>query len=130
MLTARQKDLFDFIVQYIQKTDGVPPSYDEMAEGLNLKAKSGINRLINGLEERGYIRRLPSRSRAIEIVERHDKSAFTVLRQARNEVSRGARRLLREVGRDQAIKIIQQDLAFVMDESADVVDFPVDKAMS
>ena len=67
MLTRKQYDLLHFIHKRLQK-DGVPPSFDEMKEALDLRSKSGIHRLITALEERGFIRRLPHRARAIEIV--------------------------------------------------------------
>jgi repressor LexA len=67
MLTRKQRDLLDFIHKRVQK-DGVPPSFDEMKEALNLRSKSGIHRLIMALEERGFIRRLAHRARAIEVV--------------------------------------------------------------
>ena len=67
MLTRKQLDLLDFINKRLQR-DGVPPSFDEMKEALDLRSKSGIHRLITALEERGFIRRLPHRARAIEIV--------------------------------------------------------------
>lgn len=67
MLTQRQRQLLQFIQQYMQ-ANGVPPSFDEMRGALNLRSKSGIHRLISGLEERGYLRRLPYRARALEIV--------------------------------------------------------------
>lgn len=67
MLTRKQLDLLDFINKRLQ-TDGVPPSFDEMKEALDLRSKSGIHRLITALEERGFIRRLAHRARAIEIV--------------------------------------------------------------
>ena len=67
MLTRKQLDLLDFIHKRLQR-DGVPPSFDEMKEALDLRSKSGIHRLITALEERGFIRRLPHRARAIEIV--------------------------------------------------------------
>lgn len=66
MLTRKQYDLLMFIHTRIQKT-GVSPSFDEMKEALELKSKSGIHRLITALEERGYIRRLPHRARALEV---------------------------------------------------------------
>ncbi|MEM1266966.1 MAG: transcriptional repressor LexA [Pseudomonadota bacterium] len=66
MLTKKQLDLLHFIHTRIQR-DGVPPSFDEMKEALDLRSKSGIHRLITALEERGYIRRLAHRARAIEI---------------------------------------------------------------
>lgn len=67
MLTRKQLDLLTFINERLQK-DGVPPSFDEMKEALDLRSKSGIHRLITALEERGFIRRLAHRARAIEIV--------------------------------------------------------------
>ncbi len=67
MLTPKQKQLLLYIHDRITAT-GVPPSFDEMKEALDLKSKSGIHRLIMALEERGFIRRLPNRARALEIV--------------------------------------------------------------
>lgn len=67
MLTRKQMDLLEFIHKRMQK-EGVPPSFDEMKEALDLRSKSGIHRLITALEERGFIRRLAHRARAIEIV--------------------------------------------------------------
>lgn len=67
MLTRKQLDLLQFIHKRVQR-DGVPPSFDEMKEALDLRSKSGIHRLITALEERGFIRRLAHRARAIEIV--------------------------------------------------------------
>ena len=67
MLTKKQRDLLEFIHNRVQK-DGVPPSFDEMKEALDLRSKSGIHRLITALEERGFVRRLAHRARAIEVV--------------------------------------------------------------
>lgn len=67
MLTKKQLELLDFINKRMQR-DGVPPSFDEMKDALDLRSKSGIHRLITALEERGFIRRLAHRARAIEIV--------------------------------------------------------------
>ncbi|CUJ35546.1 transcriptional repressor LexA [Cognatishimia activa] len=74
MLTKKQKDLLEFIHKRLQK-DGVPPSFDEMKDALDLRSKSGIHRLITALEERGFIRRLAHRARAIEIVKLPDGMA-------------------------------------------------------
>ena len=71
MLTRKQLDLLAFINKRMKK-DGVPPSFDEMKEALDLRSKSGIHRLITALEERGFIRRLAHRARAIEIVKLPD----------------------------------------------------------
>lgn len=79
MLTRKQMDLLEFIHKRMQK-DGVPPSFDEMKEALDLRSKSGIHRLITALEERGFIRRLAHRARAIEIVrlpDAIDSGSFT-----------------------------------------------------
>jgi repressor LexA len=74
MLTKKQLDLLQFINKRIAR-DGVPPSFDEMKEALDLRSKSGIHRLITALEERGFIRRLAHRARAIEIVKLPDAMA-------------------------------------------------------
>jgi repressor LexA len=67
MLTKKQHELLRFIHERL-KEQGVPPSFDEMKEALDLRSKSGIHRLIMALEERGFIRRLPNRARALEVV--------------------------------------------------------------
>lgn len=67
MLTRKQLELLEFIQKRMAQ-DGVPPSFDEMKDALDLRSKSGIHRLITALEERGFIRRLAHRARAIEIV--------------------------------------------------------------
>ncbi|APX90922.1 repressor LexA [Brevirhabdus pacifica] len=71
MLTRKQLELLSFINDRLN-SDGVPPSFDEMKEALDLRSKSGIHRLITALEERGFIRRLAHRARAIEIVKLPD----------------------------------------------------------
>jgi repressor LexA len=71
MLTKKQLDLLKLIQERVAR-DGVPPSFDEMKEALDLRSKSGIHRLITALEERGFIRRLAHRARAIEIVKLPD----------------------------------------------------------
>ncbi|MBP7241036.1 transcriptional repressor LexA [Amaricoccus sp.] len=71
MLTRKQYDLLHFIHDRLQR-DGVPPSFEEMKDALDLRSKSGIHRLITALEERGFIRRLAHRARAIEIVKLPD----------------------------------------------------------
>src|SRR3990172_6267071 len=73
MLTSKQKELLMFIHERLKET-GVPPSFDEMKEALDLKSKSGIHRLITALEERGFIRRLPNRARALEVIKLPDNS--------------------------------------------------------
>ena len=71
MLTRKQYELLTFIHERIRET-GIPPSFDEMKEALDLKSKSGIHRLITALEERGFIRRLANRARAIEVIKLPD----------------------------------------------------------
>jgi repressor LexA len=73
MLTHKQHELLRFIHARL-KQDGVPPSFDEMKDALDLRSKSGIHRLIMALEERGFIRRLPNRARAIEVVKVPEQS--------------------------------------------------------
>ena len=82
MLTRKQHELLMFIQQRIQDT-GVSPSFDEMKEALSLKSKSGIHRLITALEERGFIRRLPHRARALEVVRLPETSAAPRSRRVR-----------------------------------------------
>src|SRR4051794_7184405 len=67
MLTRKQSELLRFIHDRLQ-AEGVPPSFDEMKEALDLRSKSGIHRLIMALEERGFIKRLANRARAIEVL--------------------------------------------------------------
>lgn len=67
MLTAKQHELIRFIQQKLEET-GISPSFEEMKEALDLKSKSGVHRLISALEERGFIRRLPNRARALEVL--------------------------------------------------------------
>jgi len=71
MLTRKQFELLRFINERL-KESGVPPSFDEMKDALDLRSKSGIHRLITALEERGFIRRLPNRARAIEVIKLPD----------------------------------------------------------
>ena len=73
MLTRKQFELLRFINERL-KESGVPPSFDEMKDALDLRSKSGIHRLITALEERGFIRRLPNRARAIEVIKLPDQS--------------------------------------------------------
>ncbi|WP_045837788.1 transcriptional repressor LexA [Hyphomicrobium sp. 99] len=74
MLTEKQKDLLLFIHARMQER-GVPPSFDEMKDALDLRSKSGIHRLITALVERGFIRRLPHRARAIEVIKLPDNQS-------------------------------------------------------
>src|SRR6201994_4835567 len=74
MLTRKQQELLLFINQRLSQ-GGVSPSFEEMKEALDLKSKSGIHRLISGLEERGFIRRLAHRARALEVIKLPEESA-------------------------------------------------------
>ena len=77
MLTAKQRELLIFIDERLNQ-DGVSPSFDEMREALDLKSKSGVHRLISALEERGFIRRLPNRARALEVLKLPETRSATV----------------------------------------------------
>jgi repressor LexA len=77
MLTQKQKELLVFINERLQDS-GVPPSFDEMKDALELKSKSGIHRLITALVERGFIRRLPHRARALEVIKLPESSSHAI----------------------------------------------------
>ncbi|SKA33697.1 transcriptional repressor LexA [Consotaella salsifontis] len=111
MLTRKQHDLLMFIHQRL-KEEGIPPSFDEMKDALDLRSKSGIHRLITALEERGFIRRLPNRARALEVLKLPDsmppaakaRAGFTPSviegsRDSRTEVSAPAPRVAPLAGR-------------------------------
>ena len=82
MLTEKQSELLRFIHLRLKQT-GVPPSFDEMKEALDLKSKSGIHRLVMALEERGFIKRLPNRARALEVLRLPESAALPEPRPAR-----------------------------------------------
>src|SRR5579885_3873303 len=77
MLTRKQYELLMFIHERVRET-GIPPSFDEMKDALDLKSKSGIHRLITALEERGYLRRMEKRARALEILRLPENVADTL----------------------------------------------------
>src|SRR5678816_487788 len=77
VLTRKQNELLMFINKRLND-DGVSPSFDEMKDALDLKSKSGIHRLITGLEERGFLRRLPHRARALEVLRMPETAAVGV----------------------------------------------------
>ncbi len=77
MLTRKQYELLMFIHERVRET-GIPPSFDEMKDALDLRSKSGIHRLITALEERGFLRRMEKRARALEIVKLPDNMAETL----------------------------------------------------
>ena len=77
MLTRKQYELLMFIHERVRES-GIPPSFDEMKEALDLKSKSGIHRLITALEERGFLRRMEKRARALEVLKLPDNMAETL----------------------------------------------------
>lgn len=86
MLTAKQHELILFIQQRLEET-GISPSFEEMKEALDLRSKSGVHRLISALEERGFLRRLPNRARALEVLKQPEdvQSSGTPARRAAND---------------------------------------------
>jgi repressor LexA len=88
MLTRKQHELLRFIHERLRET-GVPPSFDEMKDALDLKSKSGIHRLITALEERGFIRRLPNRARALEVIRLPETAAGSAQRRFTPSVVEG-----------------------------------------
>lgn len=85
MLTAKQHELIQFIQQRLDET-GISPSFEEMKEALDLKSKSGVHRLISALEERGFIRRLPNRARALEVIKQPEDATPTSRASVANDV--------------------------------------------
>ena len=85
MLTAKQHELLMFIDTRLNER-GISPSFDEMREALDLKSKSGVHRLISALEERGFIRRLPNRARALEVLRTTDAKTSGAVQPARPQV--------------------------------------------
>ncbi len=82
MLTRKQHELLLFVHERLRES-GIPPSFDEMKDALNLASKSGIHRLITALEERGFIRRLPNRARALEVIRLPDSLSQSPVTQRR-----------------------------------------------
>ena len=85
MLTRKQHELIRFIQVRLEET-GVSPSFEEMKEALDLKSKSGVHRLISALEERGFIRRLPNRARALEVLKQPEDVTSIVRAPAANDI--------------------------------------------
>ena len=81
MLTKKQKELFDYLSEYMSNNQ-ISPSFEEMKEAVNLKSKSGIHRLVSSLEERGFIKRLKHKARAMEIVNKNS----TLLENSTNSI--------------------------------------------
>lgn len=86
MLTRKQHELLRFIQVRLEES-GISPSFEEMKEALDLKSKSGVHRLISALEERGFIRRLPNRARALEVLRQAEDSSSKPVRTAANTSS-------------------------------------------
>ncbi|MEE1876357.1 transcriptional repressor LexA [Altererythrobacter litoralis] len=103
MLTAKQHELIRFIQQRLEET-GISPSFEEMKEALDLKSKSGVHRLISALEERGFIRRLANRARALEVIRMPEDAVPAAKRSApANDsvsVARAAQPAMREPAND------------------------------
>ncbi|HSM52558.1 MAG TPA: transcriptional repressor LexA [Erythrobacter sp.] len=103
MLTAKQHELIRFIQQRLEET-GISPSFEEMKEALDLKSKSGVHRLISALEERGFIRRLANRARALEVIRMPEDAVPAAKRSApANDpvsVARAAQSAMREPAND------------------------------
>jgi len=87
MLTAKQHELLKFIQRRLEET-GISPSFEEMKEALDLKSKSGVHRLISALEERGFIRRLPNRARALEVLKQPEDVTAGSAKPANDTLSR------------------------------------------
>jgi len=83
MLTKKQKELFDYLSHYISK-NSISPSFEEMKDAVNLKSKSGIHRLITSLEERGFIKRLKHKARAMEITRKINNNISNILTNNQN----------------------------------------------
>ena len=105
MLTKKQLDLLEFIHKRVQR-DGVPPSFDEMKEALDLRSKSGIHRLITALEERGFIRRLAHRARAIDIVKLPENLGGEANSFAPRVIEGGASNANRPLGNTMAVEAV------------------------
>ena len=118
MLTKKQHDLLMFIHKRVEK-DGVSPSFDEMKAALSLRSKSGIHRLITALEERGFIRRLPHRARAIEVLRLPSNVGTTSTRGFKPAVIEG------DLGREPAADAIEQMGGTHVSGSSDASSVPL-----
>lgn len=121
MLTKKQRDLLVFIRDRVAD-GGVPPSFDEMKDALDLKSKSGIHRLITGLVERGYLQRLPNRARAIEVLKfpegldkpANDRKSGSAIQNILNTVSEmTSLPLVGKIAAGTPIEAIQNDTDFI-----------------
>lgn len=110
MLTAKQHELIRFIQQRLEET-GISPSFEEMKEALDLKSKSGVHRLISALEERGFIRRLPNRARALEVIKMPEDAVPSAAKRARPA--------------NDAIKMAEAAKAIAGEPANDVIEVPL-----
>lgn len=125
MLTRKQLDLLQFIQQRMQES-GVPPSFDEMKDALDLKSKSGIHRLITALEERGFLRRLPNRARAIEVIRMPESlSGAAAPRPASSGEVRRFTPSVVEGGKSKAAPALRPPTTQAQDEDGRAITIPV-----
>lgn len=112
MLTAKQHELIRFIQQRLEAT-GISPSFEEMKEALELKSKSGVHRLISALEERGFIRRLANRARALEVIKMPE------------DVVPGTRAALAPAAANDALTMAHAAKAVAPEPANDVIELPL-----
>ncbi|MBE5072896.1 transcriptional repressor LexA [Erythrobacteraceae bacterium E2-1 Yellow Sea] len=112
MLTAKQHELIRFIQQRLEAT-GISPSFEEMKEALELKSKSGVHRLISALEERGFIRRLANRARALEVIKMPE------------DVVPGTRAALAPAAANDALAMAHAAKAVAPEPANDVIELPL-----
>jgi len=130
MLTQKQFELLKYINQRITE-NGIPPSYDEMKQAVNLHSKSGIHRLINALEERGYIRRLPNRARALEILKypfNNNNNTFSASQKKSDEKNKNTHESLLQI--PIMGKIAAGSPISAIQEKIDDINFPKDMLSS
>ena len=108
MLTKKQKELFDFLGKYIKENE-ISPSFEEMKNAVNLKSKSGIHRLITSLEQRGFIKRLKHKARAMEIT----KTLLNPKNNIQNELSSFEIPLLGSIAAGDPIEAIEHPVEFI-----------------
>lgn len=114
MLTAKQHELIRFIQQRLDET-GISPSFEEMKDALDLKSKSGVHRLISALEERGFIRRLPNRARALEVIRQPEDATPTPRRGAAANI----------MAANEATASVSTTIARAPEPANDVIDIPL-----
>ena len=112
MLTAKQHELLHFIQQRLD-VSGISPSFEEMKEALGLKSKSGIHRLISALEERGFLRRLPNRARALEVLKTPEGAKAPVRADRDND------------GRDNVVPLRKPAPALKPSAANDIIEVPL-----